>query len=65
LEFIDPDNPFCTESDTHFRRRGEKVARPLSPQSPDFANQTMRCISPSLDWPVDEVGRFDFRCQEI
>jgi hypothetical protein len=52
LRAIGPDNPFYSEPDTRFRQRGGKVAGPLSLQSPDFASQTRRGISPSLDWPA-------------
>ena len=52
LRVIGSDNPFCSESDTRFRQRGGKVAGPLSLQSPGFASQTRRGISPSLDWPA-------------
>src|SRR6266480_7036745 len=62
---IDPDNPVCSESDSHFRYWGEKVARQLSQQSPGFANQTRRGISPSLGWPASGDGRFGLRGQKI
>jgi hypothetical protein len=52
IKFIGPGNPSCSEADIRFRQRAEKVARPLSLQSPGFASRIRHGISPSLDWPA-------------